>query len=460
MILFGGGNTVAFNDTWAWTARIGARGCGHRPGKRFNHAMAYDRGRQEIVLFGGLDENVNFYADTWAWTGARWTLRQASGGPPVRSDFGMAFDPVNAEVVISPGFEGQNDTWGWNGRAWTRKFPSHLPPSTSNYFCQMTYDERLQRAVMVMHNVFGTPQTWVWNGFDWSPLSPAQSPTPRAASGIVYDGVRGQVLLFGGDGTGGPLNDTWVLAPPTAILSLQSVSVSKNALGNYLVTFALRNTGNTAANAVFEIQRDSGGAGGRHKHGHQYVPPGPVFEHCARGLRNLPGAVPGDGRVGRAQFLGSGRIRNGQRGRRQLEYRGAQCGFSVRGDEMKLRLLLMLIAGLGSLQAGSLLVVLSSPSQTGAPGDLLKFLGTMANVSPTDTIFLNSIASTSGTGNLNPDVGPFFVNAPLFLAPGDGTGLFEIFDVDHRSGHAGRALSGAGVDSRRWIPERSTTWLM
>ncbi len=96
---------------------------------------------------------------------------------------------------------------------------------------------------------------------------------------------------------------------------------------------------------------------------------------------------------------------------------------------MKLRLLLMLIAGLGSLQAGSLLVVLSSSSQTAAPGDLLAFFGTMTNVSTTDTIFLNSIGSTSGTGNLNPDVGPFFVNAPLFLAPGDVSGPFEIFDV-------------------------------
>jgi hypothetical protein len=96
---------------------------------------------------------------------------------------------------------------------------------------------------------------------------------------------------------------------------------------------------------------------------------------------------------------------------------------------MKLRLLLMLIAGLGSLPAASLLVVLSSPSQTGAPGDVLPFFGTMTNVSPTDTIFLNSITSTSGSGNLTIDVGPFFVNAPLFLGPGDVSGSFEIFGV-------------------------------
>ena len=96
---------------------------------------------------------------------------------------------------------------------------------------------------------------------------------------------------------------------------------------------------------------------------------------------------------------------------------------------MKLRLLLMLIAGLGSLQAGNLQVDLSSPSETGAPGDLLKFFGTMTNVSTTDTIFLNSISSTSVSGFLSIDTGPFFLNAPFFLNPGDVSGPFEIFDV-------------------------------
>jgi hypothetical protein len=254
VILFGGGNAVAFNDTWSWDGTdwtLVDPGTG--PGKRFNHAMAYDRVRQEVVMFGGLDENFNFYPDTWAWNGAQWILRQASGGPPVRSDFGMVFDPVNAEVVISSGFEGQNDTWGWNGSAWARKFPSHLPPSTLNHFCQMAYDERLQRTVLLIDAFPAAPQTWAWDGLDWTQLGPTQNPTPRTAGGIVYDGVRGQVLLFGGDGAGGPLNDTWVFAPPTPILTLQSVSATRNAAGNYLVTFALKNTGNSAANVVFEF---------------------------------------------------------------------------------------------------------------------------------------------------------------------------------------------------------------
>jgi hypothetical protein len=96
---------------------------------------------------------------------------------------------------------------------------------------------------------------------------------------------------------------------------------------------------------------------------------------------------------------------------------------------MKLRLLLMALAGIGTLQAGNILVVLSSSSQTAAPGDLLAFFGTMTNVSTTDTIFLNSISSTSASGFLGIETIPFFVNAPLFLAPGDVSGPFEIFDV-------------------------------
>ena len=96
---------------------------------------------------------------------------------------------------------------------------------------------------------------------------------------------------------------------------------------------------------------------------------------------------------------------------------------------MKLRLLLLLIAGLASLRAGNLQVDLLSPSLTGAPGDLLQFFGTMTNVSPTDTIFLNSVSSTSVSGFLTIDTGPFFLNAPFFLNPGDVSGPFEIFDV-------------------------------
>jgi hypothetical protein len=112
---------------------------------------------------------------------------------------------------------------------------------------------------------------------------------------------------------------------------------------------------------------------------------------------------------------------------------------------MKLRLLLMLIACAGTLPAGNLQVDLSAASQSGAPGDLLAFFGTMTNVSPTDTIFLNSISSTSISGFLTIDTGPFFINAPLFLAPGDVSGLIEIFDVTIDPAAPGGPYAGSTV---------------
>jgi hypothetical protein len=151
---------------------------------------------------------------------------------------------------------------------------------------------------------------------------------------------------------------------------------------------------------------------------------------------------------------------------------------------MKLRLLLMLMAGVSQLHAGSLLVLLSSPAQTGAPGATLQYLGTMTNVSATDTIFLNSITSTSASSNLTIDVGPFFVNAPLSLGPGDVTSPFEIFDVAIDPATPDGLISGStvsiqgGADAATFddladvnfdvqvsspsaaVPEPSLTWLV
>jgi hypothetical protein len=151
---------------------------------------------------------------------------------------------------------------------------------------------------------------------------------------------------------------------------------------------------------------------------------------------------------------------------------------------MKLRIVLTFMLGLGTLQADNLLVVLSSPSQTGAPGDVLPFFGRMTNVSSTDTIFLNSVSSTSASSNLAIDLLPFFLNAPLSLGPGEVSGLFEIFDVTIDPAAPAGLITGntvsiqGGADSLTFadladvsfdvtvkspssaVPEPSSAWLM
>ena len=53
--------------------------------------------------------------------------------------------------------------------------------------------------------------TWNWNGGSWQLLRPAGAPPARAAAVAVDDTALGSLVLFGGDGPRGPLNDVWAL---------------------------------------------------------------------------------------------------------------------------------------------------------------------------------------------------------------------------------------------------------
>lgn len=261
VVLFGGGTPggIALADTWTWDGTdwtlMSTPGA---PPVRVNHSMAYDRTRQEVVLFGGWDYHgsFTFRTDTWVWNGTTWTQRVTPVAPPGRSDFGMAYDPVNRNVVLTPGAEGGSDTWTWDGSAWTQQSPAKPLPNVFS-FQAMAFDEHLQRMVLVIESSGGsTVQTWVWDGSNWTQLAPVQSPSLRSAAGVAYDGVRGQILLFGGD----TVNDTWVLSPPAVILTPQAFSAAKNALGNYLITTVLKNTGNAPAISFFALNATLGAA--------------------------------------------------------------------------------------------------------------------------------------------------------------------------------------------------------
>jgi hypothetical protein len=82
VLLYGGGFTDGVSpqkrsDMWKWDGKrwteIALLGGGPTPGPRVGHAMAYDRARGRLVLFGGFSEGSAPIGDTWEWDGARWT---------------------------------------------------------------------------------------------------------------------------------------------------------------------------------------------------------------------------------------------------------------------------------------------------------------------------------------------------------------------------------------------------
>src|SRR5262249_46248534 len=89
----------------------------------------------------------------------------AVGSPPAREDGGLATDSTG-NVVLFGGFQAATDTY--------------------------------------------LGDTWTWDGTSWTEQHPADSPTPRAGFGMVYDGARHQVVLWGGSDGYTTFQDTWV----------------------------------------------------------------------------------------------------------------------------------------------------------------------------------------------------------------------------------------------------------
>ncbi|MBA2540403.1 MAG: hypothetical protein H0V17_12255, partial [Deltaproteobacteria bacterium] len=52
--------------------------------------------------------------------------------------------------------------------------------------------------------------TYAWDGTSWETLSPATRPEPRAFHAMAFDYVRGELVMFGGDGIDNQTSDTWV----------------------------------------------------------------------------------------------------------------------------------------------------------------------------------------------------------------------------------------------------------
>jgi hypothetical protein len=78
--------------------------------------MAWDEGRQRVIVFGG---SPNSLADTWEWDGTTWLQRMPLNPPPPSASLGLAGDTVRRKVVL---FGGQTSTgpasfgtWVWDG---------------------------------------------------------------------------------------------------------------------------------------------------------------------------------------------------------------------------------------------------------------------------------------------------------------------------------------------------------
>jgi hypothetical protein len=219
-LLFGGYSSQgARKDLWAWNGQVWTQ-LASAPADasgRGDFAMAFDRGRNKLVIHGGYPGSGGLLQDTLEWNGATNTWqRWATGAIGNRYAHRMAYDEARGQLILHGGyyFTNKNDTWTWNGSAWTQLSTS----GPARYVFGMTYDSARQR--IVLHG--GTTccgeveygQTWTWNGTTWSQC-PLTGPA-RGYINIAYDRTRDVIVVPGGMGptpTGRAyIPETWELA--------------------------------------------------------------------------------------------------------------------------------------------------------------------------------------------------------------------------------------------------------
>lgn len=230
--LFG---TAYRNDLWAFDCEKRKWGPVYtlrRPPARGNANVVYDPGRHQLVLFGGIARER--LADTWVYDIAAnaWHEMTPAVSPPPRSDAGMAYDAANGKVILFSGYgledsrDRYDDTWVYDPgtNSWTEMQTPSSPPMM--YGQTMVYDgvhhqvlqwgghaSAYQNGQATSH--WYEEEMWRYDdaGNRWEKLAyGTPGPPPRYWHQAIVD-TAGRVLIFGGNGSRGFLNDTWITNP-------------------------------------------------------------------------------------------------------------------------------------------------------------------------------------------------------------------------------------------------------
>jgi hypothetical protein len=216
VVLFGGVGvygTPHLGDTWVWDGTTWTQRFPATSPSARESTMTYDAARGRLVLFGGRGDTA-VLNDTWTWDGTTWTEQHPSTVPPIRVAPGLAYDAQRGEVVMFGGYQGcsgcdLDDTWTWDGVTWTQESPTRSPSGRDGM--GMVYDALRGEVVLFGGTVFPTVynDTWTWDGSNWQRESPPAKPLARTFPAMAYDEVRGNAVIFGGGSISGYFDDTW-----------------------------------------------------------------------------------------------------------------------------------------------------------------------------------------------------------------------------------------------------------
>ncbi len=225
VVMFGGDSPNGpINETYEWdgsTWVLAHPGGAGAPTPRSGAKMTYDAARGVCVLVGGADL-LGPSDETWEWDGFNWQLRASGpgaspGGPRHLHD--VAYDEARGVTVVYGGLPPFGETWEWDGNVWTPVLTPNLPGAGDRHFIAMTYDPITQRILLFggIDSLGYNNDVWSYDGLDWSIVGTiGVPPSPRANVSFVFDSSRSVAVLHGGDDfTGLVTDDTWELDTAT-----------------------------------------------------------------------------------------------------------------------------------------------------------------------------------------------------------------------------------------------------
>lgn len=165
----------------------------------------------------GLDRIVSVARESGIspMTSATWQRVITPDAPSGRYTHGFAYDTQRKVAVLfggdDTGHSRLNDTWEFDGVNWTQSSPSQSPPGRVNIDQGMVYDATRNRVILFggLGSTGYLNDTWEYDGTTWTPITPTVSPGKRDSHAMAFDLARGVTVLFGGYGLGHPLDDTW-----------------------------------------------------------------------------------------------------------------------------------------------------------------------------------------------------------------------------------------------------------
>ncbi len=203
IVLFSGNGN--YDDTWEFDGvQWHEMNPPHKPSGRSGFAATWDAGSRQLMLFGG-SHTPELFGDTWFYDGVDWTyVTPDPYYPPDLGGHNMEYDPSSQTTVLYGGVESScmsTDTYLWDGQTWSCYNLSPNPGQVSRH-C-MAYFADHDGIVLYGGRKWDGPayfndKMWVFRDQTWNELTPPVVPGPRSSATMVYDSIRGRLMLFGG----------------------------------------------------------------------------------------------------------------------------------------------------------------------------------------------------------------------------------------------------------------------